>query len=165
MLCWDKTVNKSTAKLTEIVSRFAPFFLCLRSDYSKNWMGSLWRAIIVPLAAMVFTAILGNLCGCVVLGYLRVLVLHHRANLSKSKNCSLNMGRAVKISLRLDLSNPSPGCRRPVCCPRTELVEVTEWTPAGHFRHSKFVGLRDNKDARRSCGKSTVSYDTKALAG
>jgi ATP-dependent DNA ligase len=34
--------------------------------------------------------------------------------------------------------------------PRTELVaqiEFTEWTPDGHLRHSKFVGLREDKDA------------------
>jgi hypothetical protein len=33
---------------------------------------------------------------------------------------------------------------------RTELVaqiEFTEWTPDGHLRHSKFVGLREDKDA------------------
>jgi DNA ligase D-like protein (predicted ligase) len=27
-------------------------------------------------------------------------------------------------------------------------VEFTEWTPDGHLRHSKFVGLRDDKDPR-----------------
>jgi DNA ligase D-like protein (predicted ligase) len=27
-------------------------------------------------------------------------------------------------------------------------IEFTEWTPDGHLRHSKFVGLRDDKDAR-----------------
>jgi ATP-dependent DNA ligase len=27
-------------------------------------------------------------------------------------------------------------------------VEFTEWTPDGHLRHSKFVGLRDDKDVR-----------------
>ena len=26
-------------------------------------------------------------------------------------------------------------------------VWLTEWTPDGHLRHSKFVGLRDDKDA------------------
>jgi ATP-dependent DNA ligase len=34
---------------------------------------------------------------------------------------------------------------------RPELVaqiEFTEWTPDGHLRHSKFVGLREHKDAR-----------------
>jgi len=25
-------------------------------------------------------------------------------------------------------------------------IEFTEWTPDNHLRHSKFVGLRDNKD-------------------
>ena len=37
-----------------------------------------------------------------------------------------------------------------VFCPTTELVaqiEFTEWTPDGHLRHSKFVGLREDKDA------------------
>ena len=34
---------------------------------------------------------------------------------------------------------------------RPELVaqiEFTEWTPDGHLRHSRFVGLRNDKDAR-----------------
>ena len=36
-------------------------------------------------------------------------------------------------------------------CLKPETVgqfEFTEWTPDGHVRHSKFVGLRDDKDAR-----------------
>ena len=28
-------------------------------------------------------------------------------------------------------------------------IEFTEWTPDGHLRHSKFVGLREDKDARK----------------
>jgi ATP-dependent DNA ligase len=28
-------------------------------------------------------------------------------------------------------------------------IEVAGWTPDGHLRHSKFVGLRDDKDADR----------------
>ena len=42
------------------------------------------------------------------------------------------------------------GYRR-VFCPRTELVaqiEFTEWTPDGHLRHSKFVGLREDKEPK-----------------
>jgi ATP-dependent DNA ligase len=27
-------------------------------------------------------------------------------------------------------------------------IEFTEWTPEGHLRHSKFVGLREDKKAR-----------------
>jgi ATP-dependent DNA ligase len=27
-------------------------------------------------------------------------------------------------------------------------IEFLEWTEAGRLRHSKFVGLRDDKDAR-----------------
>jgi ATP dependent DNA ligase C terminal region len=27
-------------------------------------------------------------------------------------------------------------------------IEFTEWTPDGHLRHSKFVGLREDKGAR-----------------
>jgi bifunctional non-homologous end joining protein LigD len=27
-------------------------------------------------------------------------------------------------------------------------IEFTEWTPDGHLRHSKLVGLTDDKDAR-----------------
>ena len=29
-----------------------------------------------------------------------------------------------------------------------EQIEFTEWTPDGHLRHSKFVGLREDKSAR-----------------
>jgi bifunctional non-homologous end joining protein LigD len=28
-------------------------------------------------------------------------------------------------------------------------IEFTEWTPDGHLRHSSFVGLRDDKEARK----------------
>ena len=41
-------------------------------------------------------------------------------------------------------------------------IEFTEWMPDGHLRHSKFVGLRDDKMLRRSCGRSRVSYDSEA---
>jgi bifunctional non-homologous end joining protein LigD len=27
-------------------------------------------------------------------------------------------------------------------------IEFTEWTPDGHLRHSSFIGLRGDKDAR-----------------
>ena len=27
-------------------------------------------------------------------------------------------------------------------------IEFTEWTPDGHLRHSKFVGLREDKDRK-----------------
>ena len=27
-------------------------------------------------------------------------------------------------------------------------IEFTEWTPDGHLRHSKFVGLREDKDPK-----------------
>ena len=27
-------------------------------------------------------------------------------------------------------------------------IEFTEWTPDGHLRHSRFAGLRNDKDAR-----------------
>ena len=32
-------------------------------------------------------------------------------------------------------------------------IEFTEWTPDGHLRHSKFVGLREGKKAGKLCGK------------
>src|SRR5262249_54811090 len=28
-------------------------------------------------------------------------------------------------------------------------IEFTEWTPDGHLRHSKFIGMRDDKEARK----------------
>jgi bifunctional non-homologous end joining protein LigD len=36
-----------------------------------------------------------------------------------------------------------------MCVAKPELVaqnEFTEWTPDGHLRHSKFVGMRGDKD-------------------
>ena len=27
-------------------------------------------------------------------------------------------------------------------------IEFAEWTPDGHLRHSKFIGLREDKDPR-----------------
>ena len=41
-------------------------------------------------------------------------------------------------------------------CLKPELVaqiEFTEWTPDGHLRHSKFVGLREDKDPREVADK------------
>jgi ATP-dependent DNA ligase len=32
-------------------------------------------------------------------------------------------------------------------------IEFTEWTPDGHLRHSKFVGLREDKDHARLYGR------------
>jgi bifunctional non-homologous end joining protein LigD len=34
-------------------------------------------------------------------------------------------------------------------------IEFTEWTPDGHLRHSKFVGLRDDKDPKDIAREST----------
>ena len=39
-------------------------------------------------------------------------------------------------------------------------IEFTEWTPDGHLRHSKFVGLREDKEARevvRECNSFAQS--------
>src|SRR5262245_42444588 len=52
-----------------------------------------------------------------------------------------------------------------VVVPEPTWSKFTEWTPDGHLRDSKFVGLREDKDARRSCGKPRISYDIKAVAG
>jgi ATP-dependent DNA ligase len=38
-------------------------------------------------------------------------------------------------------------------------IEFTEWTPDRHLRHSKFVGLRDDKEAR-----DVVREDSKFMA-
>jgi len=51
---------------------------------------------------------------------------------------------------------------------RPELVtqiEFTEWTPDGHLRHSKFLGLREDKTLGRLCGRSRVSYYSEAPPG
>jgi bifunctional non-homologous end joining protein LigD len=34
-------------------------------------------------------------------------------------------------------------------------IEFTEWTPDGHLRHSKFVGLREDKAAQRRLKRAT----------
>ena len=55
----------------------------------------------------------------------------------------------------IELISPSIKSKRrlswSVFCPGTDLVaqiEFTEWTPDGHLRHSKFVGVREDKGAR-----------------
>ena len=56
-----------------------------------------------------------------------------------------------EIELNSPSIKPKPRCRRPYSVRRTDLVsqiEFTEWTPDGHLRHSKFVGLREDKEAR-----------------
>jgi len=30
-------------------------------------------------------------------------------------------------------------------------IEFTEWTPDGHLRHSKFIGLREDKEVKGHC--------------
>jgi bifunctional non-homologous end joining protein LigD len=46
------------------------------------------------------------------------------------------------------------------------MFEFTEWTPDGHLRHSKFVGMREDKAAlERLCKRLGVSYDSEALPG
>jgi ATP dependent DNA ligase C terminal region len=41
-------------------------------------------------------------------------------------------------------------------------IEFTEWTPDNHLRHSKFVGLREDKDAREVV-REIEGYDSEAL--
>jgi ATP dependent DNA ligase-like protein len=36
-------------------------------------------------------------------------------------------------------------------------IEFTEWTPDGHLRHSKFVGLREDKGGGRLCGRAKTA--------
>jgi ATP-dependent DNA ligase len=60
---------------------------------------------------------------------------------------------AFRLALRLNSPsiNLSAGRRSPYSVREPELVaqiEFTEWTPDGHLRHSKFVGLREDKEAR-----------------
>jgi bifunctional non-homologous end joining protein LigD len=35
-------------------------------------------------------------------------------------------------------------------------IEFTEWTPDGHLRHSSFVGLRSDKEARQVSREKTT---------
>jgi hypothetical protein len=55
------------------------------------------------------------------------------------------------IALNLFQSNQSDGYGCPLFC-FWELsyyhTKFTEWTPDGHLRHSRFVGLRDDNGAR-----------------
>ena len=44
-------------------------------------------------------------------------------------------------------------------------IEFTELTPDGHLRHSKFVGLRDDKAAKDVMREIGVSQDSEALPG
>jgi ATP-dependent DNA ligase len=49
-----------------------------------------------------------------------------------------------------EIANTKLNLTSSVVGPRTELVaqiEFTEWTPDGHLRHSRFVGLREDKEA------------------
>ena len=49
------------------------------------------------------------------------------------------------VDEQLVIESPYPSSLLP-----TELVQIefTEWTPDGHLRHSRFVGLREDKNAR-----------------
>lgn len=38
-------------------------------------------------------------------------------------------------------------------------VEFTDWTAADHLRHSHFVGLRDDKDAKQVRKENWISQD------
>jgi bifunctional non-homologous end joining protein LigD len=66
------------------------------------------------------------------------------------------------IELNSPSIKPKPRLSSSLFCPGTELVaqiEFTEWTPDGHLRHSKFVGLREDKEARE-----VVREDSKFMA-
>jgi ATP-dependent DNA ligase len=51
---------------------------------------------------------------------------------------------------RLEYGNGSASVG--IVCKQTRMgsigIEFTEWTPDGHLRHSKFVGLREDKEAK-----------------
>jgi hypothetical protein len=36
-------------------------------------------------------------------------------------------------------------------------IEFTEWTPDGHLRHSRFVGLREDKRRGKLCGRAKTA--------
>jgi ATP dependent DNA ligase C terminal region len=46
----------------------------------------------------------------------------------------------------LEMGNSLTGLLKPQLVAQ---IEFTEWTPDGHLRHSKFVGLGDDKDPRQ----------------
>jgi ATP-dependent DNA ligase len=37
-------------------------------------------------------------------------------------------------------------------------IEFTEWTPDGHLRHAKFLGLRDDKDPQDVVRESGLDH-------
>jgi len=39
-------------------------------------------------------------------------------------------------------------------------IEFTEWTPDGHLRHLKFVGLREDKEARELVREGNTAKQT-----
>jgi hypothetical protein len=68
------------------------------------------------------TAILGDLCGLCGSG------LFARSDLEGQKISFRTWGSPEDFIEDSIYQSISPGCRRPVCCPRTELVEFTKWT-------------------------------------
>ena len=44
-------------------------------------------------------------------------------------------------------------------------IEFTEWTPDGHLRHSKFVGLREDKDAKEVVREIEGSLRLRSITG
>jgi ATP-dependent DNA ligase len=41
-------------------------------------------------------------------------------------------------------------------------IEFTEWTPDEHLRHSKFVGMREDKEARELCEGYAIAVNKDA---
>ena len=44
-------------------------------------------------------------------------------------------------------------------------IEFLEWTDADHLRHSKFVGLREDKNAQKTVGNSPQNFKRRGVLG
>ena len=58
------------------------------------------------------------------------------------ESAPLNAG----VSTQIELTIYKPTFQLSSSCMVAQ-IEFTEWTPDGHLRHSKFVGLREDKEA------------------
>jgi ATP-dependent DNA ligase len=62
----------------------------------------------------------------------------------------LDLPKARSVCVRIELISPSIKPKVVRCRirePSCSQIKFTEWTPNGHLRHSKFIGLREDKEA------------------
>ena len=49
--------------------------------------------------------------------------------------------------------------------PELAQIEFAEWTPANHLRHARFVGLRDDKNAREVVRETPIGIQLATRRG